>query len=172
MKLAFINNGRGQNILGFDDAMLIYKNFEGRGDRYNRDRYNREGERNFGVRIFDEEMFEALKNDVNKYGVGWNVKSKPPRNEGDDPFMFLPVKVKFTARGPKVVLITGDRRNELDEESIACLDNIDMERVDLDVRPYDDEVNGKPFRTAYLDKIYVTQKVDRFVERYDMRGDE
>lgn len=147
--------------LQIDDAMLIYKNFSGRGDKY-----NREGDRNFQVRIFDKEVADALLNDVNEYGVGWNVKIKDPRDEGDEPFMRLPVKVKFTDRSPKVYLIVGERHIELDEESIACLDDIEIERVDLDVRSYDDVANGKPFRAAYLDKMYVTQKVDRFVERY------
>lgn len=147
--------------LQIDDATLVYKNFSGRGDKF-----NREGNMNFSVRIFDEEMAEALMNDTNKYGVGWNVKVKPPREEGDDPFMHLPVKIKFTGRGPGVFLISGDKKVELDEESIACLDDIDIERVDLDIRPYDDQVNGKPFRSAYLDKMVVVQKVDRFLERY------
>lgn len=149
--------------LQIDDATLIYKNFSGIGDRF-----NREGNMNFSVRIPDQEMADALMNDVNEHGVGWNVKIKPPREEGDVPFMHLPVKVKFTGRSPKVVLIVGDRKVELDEESIACLDDIEIERVDLDIRSYDDIANGKPFRAAYLDKLYVTQKVDRFIERYEM----
>ena len=154
-----------RNILQIDDAFLIpsFRNFSGAADKY-----NREGERNFAIRIFEPEIAEALVNDKNRYGVGWNVKTKPPREEGEDPFMYLTVKVKFNGRGPKVFLITGNNKVELDEESIACLDDIDIERVDLDVRPYDDSINGKPFRSAYLDKMYVTQRVDRFIERYDM----
>lgn len=160
MHLTFAPKG----ILQIDDATLIYKNFTGRGDKF-----NREGDRNFAVRIFDTEIADALIADTNKYGEGWNVKIKPPREEGDDPFMYLPVKVKFTARGPRVVLIVGDRKVELDEESIACLDDIEIERVDLDIRPYDDQLpSGKAFRSAYVDKLYVTQRMDRFVERYEM----
>ena len=41
-----------------------------------------------------------------------------------------------------------------------------IERVDLDIRPYDDVINGRPFRAAYLQKMYITQKVDRFADRY------
>lgn len=147
--------------LQIDDATLVYRNFSGRGDKF-----NREGNRNFSVRIYDRELADLLVNDVNEYGVGWNVKIKEPREEGDDPFMHLPVKIKFTGRGPKVYLVSGDRTVELDEESIAMLDDIDIERVDLDIRPYDDAVNGKPFRSAYLDKLVVVQRVDRFFDRY------
>ena len=36
----------------------------------------------------------------------------------------------------------------------------------LDIRPYDDVINGKPFRAAYLQSMCVTQNVDRFAARY------
>lgn len=157
MELTFAPNGH----LQIDDATLIYKNFSGE-----KDAFNREGSMKFSIRIYDEDIAEALRNDTNKYGAGWNVKSKPPREEGDAPFMHLPVKVKFNSRGPRVVLISGDNKVELDEDSIKCLDNMDMECVDLDIRPYDDELNGRPFRSAWLDKMVVVQKVDRFIERY------
>ena len=80
--------------------------------------------------------------------------------------MYLPVKVKFSDRGPNIYLKSGDNVIELDEDSIACLDNIDILAVDLDVRPYAWEVNGKTGRTAYLQSIHVTQRVDRFAARY------
>ena len=60
----------------------------------------------------------------------------------------------------------GNRRNELDEESIGCLDNIEIESVDMDIRPYDWEVNGRTGRTAYLQSMEVVQRIDRFAARY------
>lgn len=140
-----------RDILQIDDARIIYRNFAGRGDKY-----NREGDRNFAIVIPDEEMANELTN------LGWNVKIKPPREDGDTPFMFLPVKVKFNDRGPNVYLKTGDVQNKLDEESVGLLDNIDIVGVDLDIRPYDWDVNGKEGRTAYLQSIRVIQDVDRF----------
>lgn len=140
-----------RDILQIDDARIIYRNFAGRGDKY-----NREGDRNFAVVIPDEEMANELTN------LGWNVKIKPPREDGDMPFMFLPVKVKFNDRGPDVYLKTGSVQNRLDEESVGLLDNIDIISVDLDIRPFDWDVNGKQGRTAYLKSIRVIQDVDRF----------
>ena len=142
-----------RDILQIDDARIIYRNFAGRGDKY-----NREGDRNFAVVIPDEETANELAN------RGWNVKIKSPREDGDTPFMFLPVKVKFNDRGPNVYLKTGNNQNRLDEESIGLIDNIDIIGVDLDVRPYDWEVNGKQGRTAYLQSMRVIQDVDRFAE--------
>ena len=142
-----------RDILQIDDARIIYRNFAGRGDKY-----NREGDRNFAVLIPDEEIADELTR------RGWNVKVKPPREEGDTPFMYLPVKVKFNDRGPSVYLRTGRVQNRLEEEDIGRLDRIDIICVDLDIRPYDWDVNGKTGRTAYLQSICVTQDVDRFAE--------
>lgn len=152
MNITFAPRG----ILQIDDAMITYRNFSGTGTKF-----NREGDRNFALLIDDPEIADALKEE------GWNVRVKPPREEGDDPFMYLPVKIKFSERGPNVYLATGNNLNKLDEESIACLDDIDIIGVDLDIRPYDWDVNGKSGRTAYLQSIKVTQRVDRFAQEYN-----
>lgn len=152
MNITFAPRG----IVQIDDARICFRNFSGRPDKY-----NREGDRNFAVIIDDQEVADAL------IEQGWNVKIRPPREEGDDPFMYLAVKVKFNDRGPNVYLKTGRATNRLDEESIDCLDNVDILGVDLDIRPYDWEVNGKTGRTAYLQSICVTQDTDRFASRFD-----
>ena len=147
MNITFAPKG----ILQVDDARIIFRNFRGEGSKF-----NREGDRNFALLIDDQEVADALIKE------GWNVRIKPPREEGDSPFMYLSVKVKFSEYGPRVYLRSGNATNRLDEESIDCLDNIDILGVDLDIRPYDWEVQGKTGRTAYLQSICVTQEVDRF----------
>lgn len=151
MELTFAPRG----ILQIDDARIIYRNFRGEGGKF-----NREGDRNFAVVIPKQELADELLN------RGWNVKIKPPKDEEDSPFMYLPVKVKFNDRGPQVYLRTGDMVNRLDEETISMLDDIDIRSVDLDIRPYDWDVNGKSGRTAYLQSIEVIQEIDRFAARY------
>ena len=146
-----------KGILQIDDARIIFRNFAGEGTKF-----NREGDRNFAIVIESEETADAL------IAEGWNVKIKPPRDEEDTPFMFLPVKVKFNDRGPTVYLKSGDSDPiRLDEDTIECLDNMDLAAVDVDIRPYDWEVNGKAGRTAYLQSIHVIQEVDRFASRYN-----
>lgn len=144
-----------KDMLQIDDVRIIYRNFEGRGDKY-----NHEGDRNFAVIMPDEEIANKL------IAGGWNVKIKPPREEGDAPFMYLPVKVKFTSRGPAIYLVTGERHTRLFEEEVGILDHIDIMRVNLDIRPYDWEVRGEHGRTAYLQSMEVIQLTDRFSERY------
>ena len=55
-----------KGILQIDDIdgrQIIFKNFEGRGDKF-----NREGDRNFSLRIDDENTADALVKE------GWNVR--------------------------------------------------------------------------------------------------
>ena len=138
-----------------EGAKIIFRNFSGEETKF-----NRRGNRNFCVIIEDPDQAQKLAED------GWNVKIKPPREEGDNPFMFLPIKIKFNDRGPRVYLKTGRNVNKLDEETVSILDNVDILSVDLDVRPYDWEVNGKEGRTAYLQSMQVEQEIDRFAERF------
>lgn len=151
MNLTFAPRG----ILQIDDARIIFRNFSGAPSKF-----NREGDRNFAVVISEEETANAL------VAEGWNVKIKPPVEDGESPRMNLPVKIKFNDRGPVIYLKTGNATVKLDEDSVSCLDNIDILSVDLDIRPYDWEVNGKQGRTAYLQSMCVTQDVDRFAARF------
>lgn len=147
------------DILEIQDARIIYRNFEGVASKF-----NREGDRNFAVIIPNDDIKDEL------VEAGWNVKIKPPRDEDDSPFMFLPVKVKFNSRGPAAYVRSGEHVTRLNEETIGMLDEIDILSVDMDVRPYDWDVNGKQGRTAYLQAINVTQNTDRFGEMYAQEG--
>ena len=151
MRITFAPRG----ILQIDEAKIVYRNFAGEESQF-----NRKGDRNFSIVIPDEEAAQKL------IAEGWNVKIRPPREEGDTPFMHLPVKVKFNDRGPNIYLISNDKRNRLDEETVGLLDNVDILNVDLDIRPYNWEVQGKTGRSAYLQSIEVTQEVNRFEARW------
>lgn len=145
--------------LEINDARILWPNFSGTPDRF-----NREGDRNFNLVIPNQEICELLQNHKNKYGDSWNVKIKPPREEGEVPFMHMPVKVKYKdGRGPNVYLVSGDKQIQLTEDTIGCLDEIDIMSCDMDIRPYDGEMaNGMTFRSAYLSAMRVYQRVDRF----------
>ena len=152
MEVTFEKNG----MVLVDDARIIYKNFAGKGDKF-----NREGDRKFSLLITSQEVADAF------IDQGYNVKIKAPRDEDDTPFMYLEVKVKFNNRGPVAYLKSGANVRMLDEDTIEILDNIAIDSVDMDIRPYDWEANGKTGRAAYLQSIHVTQKIfDRFADRY------
>ena len=143
-----------RDILQVNDTRITYRNFRGEGSKF-----NREGDRNFAMIIPTQDLADEL------ISRGWNVKIKEPREESEEPFIYLPIKVKFNDRGPQIYLVTGDRTNRLDEDVVSMLDDIDIRSVDLDIRPYDWEVNGKTGRTAYLQAMEVTQEIDRFAAR-------
>ena len=46
------------------------------------------------------------------------------------------------------------------------LDEIDISSVDMDIKGYDWEVNGKTGKSAYLQAINVIQNIDRFGAKY------
>lgn len=158
MELTFAPRG----ILQINDARIVHRNFRGEGSQF-----NREGDRNFSLVIETEEMANALTE------AGWNVKVKPPRVEGETPFMFLPVKVKFNDRGPAVYLVSGAKVNQLHESTVHRLDEIDILGVNLDIRPFDwvmyeGTKNEKAGRTAYLQNIEVFQEMDRFAAKHGL----
>ena len=143
-----------RGILQIDDARITHKNFAGEGSPY-----NREGDRNFSLIIDDRDVADKLASQ------GWNVKVKE-YDGSDEPFIFLPVKIKFSDFGPKVYLVSGRVKRELTEETISCLDNMEIECINMDIRPYDWEVNKQKGRTAYLHSMEVIQRIDRFAARY------
>lgn len=164
-----------KNVLQIDNARIVFKNFRGEARKF-----NKEGDRNFALlitggtiddgtdvrEVTGEEMADALMSDVNRLGAGWNVKIKAPRVEGESPFIYLPVKVKFNEHGPQVYVESGKSRRKLNEETVALLDDIDIATVNLDIRPYDKKINGNSFRTAYLQSMKVVQNIDRFAAEY------
>lgn len=155
MNLTFAPRG----VLQIDDARLIFRNFKGEASKF-----NREGDRSFSVVIETEDQYDALLADKNKYGDCWNVKRKDPREDGDTPLMYLQVKVKFNDNGPAIYLISGNAKTKLTEASVAILDDIEIVSVNMDIRPYDGEINGNTYRAAYLKAIEIVQEVDRFAE--------
>ena len=71
--------------------------------------------------------------------------------------------MKFTNRPPKIVQVSGNRRIELDEESVNHLDWADISSADVVINPYNYD-SGKV--TAYLQALYVTINEDAFAHKY------
>lgn len=146
--------------LEVENARIAFRNFSGKEGKF-----NRAGSRNFSV-IFDRETGERLIDD------GWNLRMLRPRDEDDEPDYALSVAVQYNNFPPHIYMFSGRNKVELDEESVNTLDYADIINVDLVIRPYNWEVNGKCGVKAYLHEMYVTVKEDRFGAKYRNWGEE
>lgn len=144
---------RTENLV-IEGAKLIFKNFAGEESKF-----NRRGNRNFCVVLEQEDA-------MNLMDAGWNIKELNTR-EDEEPLYYLQTSVSFDNIPPKVVLISGRTKTMLDDTTIDTLDYAEIANVDLIIRPYHWEVNGKTGIKAYLKTMYVTVEVDEFAVKYE-----
>lgn len=139
-----------------ENRRIIFRNFAGAEGRF-----NPKGKRNFNV-VLDDAEAEAMLAD------GWNVKFLEPREEGDPRIPRLEVTVHYSERAqpPRVVLITSRGKTPLDESMLEILDWVEVENVDMILRPYEWEVNGKTGVKAYLKALYLTMVEDDLELKY------
>lgn len=141
-----------------EGADIGFKNFAGREGAY-----NKEGDRNFVV-FLDPELADQLVSE------GWNVKFPKPRvnevDEDDNRRAYLPVDVSYRNIAPKIVLVGPTEPRILDESEIEMLDWLEVEQIDLTIRPYHWSVNGNEGVKAYLKDLYVTPSSESFVSKY------
>lgn len=141
--------------IAIEDAQIIFRNFAGAESQY-----NRAGNRNFNVIIDDPDMAQKLIED------GWNIKQLKPRDDEEMPKYRLEVSVAFGNFPPNIFMVTKHNKTKLDEESVAALDYAELKTVDLVIRPYQWDVNGKQGIKAYLKTGYFVVEEDEFATKY------
>lgn len=151
---------QGDGSLLIRGANIFYRNFEGRELRY-----NAKGDRNFCVEL-DPKTAEMLAADR------WNIKTKDPRDEGDEGSPFVQVKVQWSRQhAPQIYLVTtlnGQRhkRTRITEDLVDLLDSVEIANVDLIIRPREWDDNGRPRIKAYLKSLYITVVEDELEAEY------
>jgi hypothetical protein len=146
--------GKQEGTVLLENARIIFRNFAGAEKTF-----NPAGRRNFSV-VLDEDTAKQMEAD------GWNVKRRPPREDGDDELIHLQVTVSFKGRPPRLAMITSRGRTMLDADSCELLDYAEFDQVDLILRPYDWEVSGKTGRKAYLKSGYFNIREDELELKY------
>ena len=142
------------NTLRIDDAHIRYRNFSG-----NKTQFNPQGSRNFCVDL-DDDTAALLEAD------GWNVKYTNPREEGDTPIPFIKVNVKYEIKPPRVVLVKSNGQTNLTEDMVGILDFADLRKVDMIIRPFTYDNNGKSGISGYLKTMYATIEEDELERKY------
>lgn len=141
--------------LAVENARIIFRNFSGRESQF-----NRAGNRNFCVVIDNKDLAADLAED------GWNVKMTNPNNEEYDSEFYIQCSVNFDNIPPSIWLVTNKNKTKLKEEDMDNLDYADFKNVDLIIRPYNWEVNGKTGVKAYVKTMYITIEEDQFADKY------
>jgi hypothetical protein len=144
-----------------EDAALIFRNFAGKEGPY-----NRKDDRNFAIRLTPEIALDLE-------DQGWKVKTQEPREEGDDPTLFIKVKIGYKIRPPRVVLLTNDgkTRTPLSEKELDVLDYADIKTADVVCRAYEWVHGDKTGRAAYLQTLFVTINEDPLERKYHIYDD-
>ena len=139
----------------FENARIMFRNFSGKEGKF-----NNPGQRNFVLFLDRQDANQLVKE-------GWNIKELTPRDEQDDPQPYVQVKVNFSGRPPKIMMITSKGKTPVDEGMAAILDWAEFENVDLIVNPYDWEMpSGKKGTSLYLTSFYATLKEDDLDRKY------
>lgn len=150
---------RIEKTISIEGAKIGFRNFSGKEGKF-----NPAGRRNFCV-FLEDDLAKTLEAD------GWNVRWLQPKDEGDPIQGYMQVAVDFRNIPPRVFMITGAAKNQLDEESVSVLDWAEIENVDLIIRPYNWIIapgtkNEKVGIKAYVKSMYVTIAQDDFEKKY------
>ena len=144
-----------------EDARIIFRNFAGGPTPFNKVG----GERTFAV-VIPLETAEQMLAD------GWNIKIRDPRDEGDEPFAYLTVKVSYENKPPRVLVVTSAGQKSWNEEMISSLDYADIRTIDVIINPYAWEINGKTGISAYLKTLVVVLDEDELEMKYKVYENE
>lgn len=163
-------------VLLFDGVKIISRNF--RGIDYNGK--NKTNKKTFKINLDpDITDVQELKEQ------GWNVKELPPRDghEDEPPRFVLEVEARWDKFPPVIHLVTervdvpGKYTKTLitDEIGAKVIDTADIIKCKVEVSGYKWEVNGERGIKAYLKRMIVETRADKFEEmlgEYDFGDDD
>lgn len=161
---------RVNNELKLEGVRLIWRNFAGE-----KKLFNETGKRQFSIPL-DEPMALELRE------MGWNVRDnqkKVDAGEAAELLYHLGVTVKMDGRVPPRMFVVAQKWSETDQKQISVrtliddkdvpasvLDFAPIEYVDLILRPFNWDVNGKQGVSAYLKTLFAFLRQDELESKY------
>ena len=151
-----------REVLEFEDAKIIFRNFEGRQQKF-----NPLGKRNFCLVLNENDVEDFIRE-------GWNVKETKPREEGDPIKHYVKINVNMESKNPpKIYMIAGRHKTELTADTVKELDYASIKQLDIVVSPWkwhtDDGGEGI---SGYLQPLYAEIIQDSFADKWNAIGEE
>ena len=141
-----ILEGNKLKIDNLTNRDIIYRNFSGKQTQFNRN-----GNMKFSI-VIDPAMAPKLQQE------GWNVKVKPSKNDENEMFCTLEVRVRFdlSFAKPKIKQATAHSSVMLNENNIKNLDDAEIETAKVVLRQYAwTNPSGEHGISAQLSEMYV-----------------
>jgi hypothetical protein len=158
--MALVPYKRVNDEIKLENVRMIWRNFAGEEKPM-----NNKGKRNFAIPL-DEELALQLRD------IGWNIgdnSKKVADGRAEELLYHLSVTVKMDGkRPPKIWMITRskNRRTPLDEDTVMLLDVAEFELVDVILRPFNWDVQGKQGVAAYLKTLFAVLREDELELKY------
>lgn len=145
---------RNDKNITLEDVTIAFRNFAGKESPF-----NPPGSRNFAI-FLEPDLASKMMSD------GWNIKHLKARDEGDEPQSFLPVKVSYANRPPKIAIVTSKGITYLGESELEMLDWVDIETADVALNPYEWNVSGKSGIKAYVASLFIKIEEDYLQQKW------
>lgn len=126
------------------------------------------GNQCFGLIIDDLEFGDQLA------AKNWNVKLRPPREEGDPAIYTLPVTIKWRNRDgsparpvPKVGTKSDGRMTMYTEQTTSTIDGLRLDDITIKIEPYAGwDRNDPEKKAAHCETFYATVVIDELDRKW------
>lgn len=146
-KYVWLENGN----LSVEHAVIMYKNFEGRPDRFN----VKGGKRTFNL-VLSNAAAEELKE------LGWNIKEKPPRDADEEWLYTTEIVVNMESKYPPQIYLCSEKKGKkrmvrLDADMLKELDSGEFSNIDLIIHPYVHDKDARFRYKGYCQSLWAMQ---------------
>lgn len=150
----WITDSFGHQLLSVEHAVLIYKNFEGRPDKFN----VKGGKRTFNLVLSNDAAAELKE-------LGWNVKEKPPRDVDEEFLYTTEIVVNMDSKRPPKIFLCSEKNGKkrmvkLEADMLKELDVGEFSNIDVVINPYEHDKDARFRYKGYCSELYAMQAVN------------